>query len=54
MVGCVSDLPVVHPSEYIDPLRAKDSQQAIGVVEEQGVLIAIGDTTMEEWIRFER
>lgn len=49
----MSDLPVVHPSEYIDPLRASDEQKAVGVVNSQGILMAIGDESMGEWIRME-
>lgn len=48
------DLPVVHPSEYIDPLRASDESEAVGVVNSQGILMAIGDESIEgEWIRME-
>jgi len=51
----VSDnLPVVHPSEYIDPLKADSQREAIGTVESGGILMAIGDAAREgEWIRME-
>lgn len=51
----MADLPTVHPSAYIDPLRASGKREAIGVCETNGILLAIGDETTEgEWIRMER
>jgi len=48
------NLPVVHPSEYIDPLEASDKSEAIGVVKSNAVLMAIGNESVEgEWIRME-
>lgn len=48
------DLPQRHPSAYSDPLEASDKSEAIGVVNSQGVLMAIGDESQEgEWIRVE-
>lgn len=48
------NLPVVHPSEYIDPLEASSRALAIGTVKSNGVLMAIGDESVEgEWIRME-
>lgn len=50
----VSDnLPVLHPSEYADPLEADSRQEAVGVVNSQGILMAIGDETTQEWLRME-
>jgi hypothetical protein len=44
---------VPHPSAYVDPLRASDERKAVGVVNSQGILMAIGDEATGEWIRME-
>jgi len=50
----MDNLPVVHPSEYIDPLTARSKADAIGTVKSNGVLMAIGNESVEgEWIRME-
>jgi len=46
--------PVLHQSEYVDPLEARDSDMAIGVTNSQGVIIAIGEEMKSgEWIRMD-
>jgi hypothetical protein len=43
-------LPVAHPGEYDDPLEASDERKAIGIVQEDGVTVAVADESREEWI----
>ena len=49
----MNNLPVLHPSQYIDPLKASDEKRAVGVPNSHGVLMAIGDENTQEWIRME-
>lgn len=39
--------------DYVDPLEADSSQETIGVSCSQGVFFALGNASMDEWIRVE-